>query len=220
MVALKTFNNLTEERKQYIILICLEEFALHDFQSASLSSIIKKLNLAKGSFYRYFENKKTLYYFLLDYCVQKRIENDSSIIKKPSSDFFELILQHLNARIHFDKSQPLLSAFISNTLNEKNSKDIGNIQLIRKQKALNMTIKLIGNFIEHKKLRNDIDTDIMAWTVVQTQLSIINFIEQRYQEDFRENIEKNKILHSIPTEEIMGIAKQFIEIQKNGLIKK
>lgn len=49
---LKTFENLPPERKKEIINAGLEEFSLHDFRSASLSKIIEKLGIAKGSFYR------------------------------------------------------------------------------------------------------------------------------------------------------------------------
>ena len=99
MVALKTFINLPDERKEEIIQASLTEFAINDYQSASLSNIIKVLGLAKGSFYRYFENKQSLYYYLLDYCVQKRVENDNTVITTPPEDFFDLILLHLKAKL-------------------------------------------------------------------------------------------------------------------------
>ncbi|MEQ8417078.1 MAG: TetR/AcrR family transcriptional regulator [Imperialibacter sp.] len=216
MVALKTFNNLTQQRQQEIIGACLEEFAFNDYQSASLSTIVKKLDLAKGSFYRYFESKQSLYFYLLDYAVQQRLANDKGFIKQPPEDFFDLIILHFRAKVHFDKTQGVVSAFLYNVLREKNTDELGNIQAIRKQKALDIMYQLVDQYVENGQLRNDIDRKILAWHVLQTQLSIFEFMELHYQQDFRQNIQNNKQLYTLPEEELVAIARQFVEIQKNG----
>ncbi|MEQ9100777.1 MAG: TetR/AcrR family transcriptional regulator [Imperialibacter sp.] len=220
MVALKTFNNLPQERQQEIIGVCLEEFAFNDYQSASLSTIIKKLDLAKGSFYRYFESKHSLYFYLLDYAVQQRLANDKGFIKQPPKDFFDLIILHFRAKVHFDKTQGVVSAFLYNVLREKNTEELGNIQAIRKQKALDIMYQLVDQYVENGQLRNDIDRKILAWHVLQTQLSIFEFMELHYQQDFRQNIQNNKQLYNLPEEELVAIAQQFVEIQKNGFKNK
>jgi AcrR family transcriptional regulator len=220
MVALKTFNNLTQQRQQEIIGVCLEEFAFNDYQSASLSTIIKKLDLAKGSFYRYFESKQSLYFYLLDYAVQQRLENDKAFIQHRPEDFFDLIILHFRAKVHFDKTQGVVSAFLYNVLREKNTEELGNIQVIRKQKALDIMYQLVDQYVENGQLRNDIDRKILAWHVLQTQLSIFEFLELHYQQDFRQNIQNNKQLYNLPEEELVAIAQQFVEIQKNGFKNK
>jgi len=220
MVALKTFNNLPQERQQDIIGVCLEEFAFNDYQSASLSTIIKKLDLAKGSFYRYFESKQSLYFYLLDYAVQQRLANDKGFIKQPLEDFFDLIILHFRAKVHFDKTQGVVSAFLYNVLREKNTEELGNIQAIRKQKALDIMYQLVDQYVENGQLRNDIDRKILAWHVLQTQLSIFEFMELHYQQDFRQNIQNNKQLYNLPEDELVAIAQQFVEIQKNGFKNK
>lgn len=217
MVALRTFANLTEKRQQEIIRICLSEFAINDYQSASLTSIIKSLSLAKGSFYRYFENKQSLYFYLLDYCIQKRILNDQEVIGEPSQDFFESVFQHFKAKLSFDKNQPLCSAFLHNALLEKNSDELGNIQFIRKQKALDILMKLVTQFSENGQLRSDIDKQIIAWSILSTQLSIVDFIEHKYQLDFRQNIRAHRRLYDLPEEELLRMAKEFIDIQRHGI---
>src|ERR1044071_1961490 len=119
MVALKTFKNLSEERQLEIIEVCLREFAVNGYTNASLGNIIAELEIAKGSFYRYFESKRSLYLFLLDHCAEIRLKHDASIVKKPSSDFFERMLQHFKGKIKFDKHHPLESAFLHTVLDEK-----------------------------------------------------------------------------------------------------
>lgn len=217
MVALKTFTNLPVERQSEIIAICLEEFALHEYRNASLSTVVANLNLAKGSFYRYFENKHTLYFYLLDYCTKTRLKSDNDYIKNQPSDIFELILLHFEAKIHFDKKFPLESAFLQNVLEERNNDEIGNIQFKNKSKILDIIKSLVSEQIEKSNLRKDIDIDIIAFLILQTQISMFDFIAIKHKIDFREYIKSEKKIHNISDKKMLEIAKQFVEILKNGM---
>lgn len=218
MVALKTFNNLTEERKQEIILISLEEFALNEFQSASLSTIISRLNIAKGSFYRYFENKQTLYYFLLDHCIQKRLQSDRENITVKPSEFFELMIEHLIGKMRFDKKYPLHSAFLYNVMQEKNSEELGNIQLTVKTKALEAVKPLVKEAIKNDVFRKDIDIETISFLVYRMQFTIMEYLELKHKIDFRQNIKEQKPFHNLSEKEVIKTAKTFLEIFKNGII--
>src|SRR4030095_8441587 len=154
MVALKTFKNLPPVRQEEIISVCLEEFALHEYQTASLSTIVANLNLAKGSFYRYFENKQSLYFFLLDHCTEIRLKNDEEFINNKSADIFQLMVQHFAAKIQFDKKFPLHSAFLYNVMQEKNNDELGNIQLTSKLKVFKIIKQLVATHTKNKVLRN------------------------------------------------------------------
>lgn len=219
MVALKTFKNLPTDRQDEIILVCLQEFALHEYQTASLSTIITKLNLAKGSFYRYFENKQTLYYFLLDYCTQIRLKNDEKYINNSTDEIFELMVQHFSAKIQFDKNYPLQSAFLNNVMHEKNNDELGNIQQTSKIKLLEMLKGLLSNQTNRKILRTDIDLNAISFMILQTQLLIHEYIGMKYKLDFRANIRNKKQLYDLPQKELLKISKDFVEILKNGISK-
>jgi AcrR family transcriptional regulator len=90
-MALKTFQNLKKDRQEEILMVAFEEFALNGYQSTSLSEIIKKLNLAKGSFYRYFSSKKELYAYLIQEATTRRLSNLDKLIQQPKVDFFDII---------------------------------------------------------------------------------------------------------------------------------
>lgn len=65
----KKFENLTDEKRNRIIGICLEEFAQHGYKNASTNSIVTKAGISKGILFHYFGNKKNLYLYLLDYAI-------------------------------------------------------------------------------------------------------------------------------------------------------
>jgi AcrR family transcriptional regulator len=56
-----TFFNLPEAKRLLIIDTSLEEFASNTYDKASLSQIVLKAGIAKGSMYQYFNDKEELY---------------------------------------------------------------------------------------------------------------------------------------------------------------
>ena len=64
------FYNLEPEKRERIINAALEEFTRSGYERASTNEIIKEANIAKGSLFSYFNNKKELYLFLLDYLIE------------------------------------------------------------------------------------------------------------------------------------------------------
>ena len=70
----QTFFNLPEEKRALIIDVALDEFADNDYDAASISRIVSRAGIAKGSFYQYFDDKDDLYAYLLTTSVQKKAE--------------------------------------------------------------------------------------------------------------------------------------------------
>lgn len=61
----RTFFNLPEDKRQLIIRAATEEFSKANYNEASTNQICKKGNMAKGSFYQYFDDKLTLYIYVM-----------------------------------------------------------------------------------------------------------------------------------------------------------
>lgn len=64
-MAKQTFNNLDEKRKEEIYKKLKEYFEEEDLKKISVSGIVKKLDIARGSFYQYFESLEDCYDSLL-----------------------------------------------------------------------------------------------------------------------------------------------------------
>lgn len=219
MVALQTFKNLTPQRQAEVIRACLEEFALKDYRSASIAPILEKLKIAKGSFYRYFESKQSLYYYLLEHCIEKRLSHDQDLKEGEITDFFELTYHHLKSKIHFDQQEPLESMFLFQVQKEENSDELPNIEQFRKTKILEITEGIVKQFIEKGQLRGDLDPKIMAWTVLQNQFSFQEFIQIKFQQDFQKNISEKARLYDLPEDQLLKYGLDMINILKEGLLK-
>jgi AcrR family transcriptional regulator len=69
-----TFNNLPEEKRNRIINLSIAEFAAHAYKVASISNIVRKAGIAKGSFYQYFEDKKDLYRYMIQISTDEKFK--------------------------------------------------------------------------------------------------------------------------------------------------
>ena len=64
-MAKKTFENLEKEKKEKIYESLKEFFEEEDLKNINVSGIVKKLNIARGSFYQYFEDLEDSYFTIL-----------------------------------------------------------------------------------------------------------------------------------------------------------
>ena len=88
----QTFLNLPEEKRRAFIEIALDEFANNDYNTASVSKIVEKAGIAKGSVYQYFADKQDLFLYLLDHANHEMM----GVIQQtpppdPNADFFETL---------------------------------------------------------------------------------------------------------------------------------
>ncbi|MEM7581277.1 MAG: TetR/AcrR family transcriptional regulator, partial [Cyanobacteria bacterium P01_A01_bin.80] len=56
MMSSQTFFNLPQIKRQNIANAAIAEFANHSYESASISAIVNRAAIAKGSFYQYFKD--------------------------------------------------------------------------------------------------------------------------------------------------------------------
>lgn len=61
----QTFFNLPEEKRHQILQVAIDEFAENDYDNVSISRIVARAGIAKGSFYQYFVGKEDLYGYVL-----------------------------------------------------------------------------------------------------------------------------------------------------------
>ena len=214
----QTFKNLTEERQEEILLTAFEEFALNGYNSASLSAIIKKLDIAKGSFYRYFSSKKDLYKYLIEEGVKRRLRSLNNLINNESTDFFDLLKQNFINKINFDIENPVIGAFLYQIMHEKDNSEVADIIKFFYQDIIHQTeqILLLDKF---KNQINGEDVGLLAFHIFQMQLWIYDYIEHKYNIDFQENIRNQMPVFNLPEHQLVEIIDRSISILKNGIKK-
>jgi AcrR family transcriptional regulator len=96
----QTFLNLPEEKRQAFIETALDEFANHDYNTASVSKIVEKAGIAKGSVYQYFEDKQDLFMHLLDVANREMLAYiQRTPPPDPGAGFFETLRWQMSATV-------------------------------------------------------------------------------------------------------------------------
>lgn len=87
----QTFQNLPEDKKKKILEAAKNEFSRVSVTEASINNIVTKANIARGSFYQYFESKEDLLLFM----VNKKSEEVKKMVSekiKEKGDIFETFI--------------------------------------------------------------------------------------------------------------------------------
>lgn len=113
----QTFFNLSEEKRQTIVDVAVEEFAEYGFESASINRIVVNSGISKGSFYQYFEDKMDVFHHLLDVISNEKMEFFKD--KHPPNmgqGVFEYFHWAMKLGMEFNSSNPRMVQAISRVL--------------------------------------------------------------------------------------------------------
>lgn len=106
----QTFFNLPEEKRQRLLQLAIEEFAENDYKNASLSNIVARAGIAKGSLYQYFEDKRALYFYLLELATEeKKRFLARATPPDPTMNLFDFLRWLVREGAQFELSQPKLA---------------------------------------------------------------------------------------------------------------
>lgn len=215
----KTFYNLPVQKQNRIIEECFKEFALHDYQLASVTRIVKKLGIAKGSVFQYFGSKKELYKFLINYAGQKKLEVSKKMLESEIDDFFEWYKKVYSYGIKFDLKYPLYSGFLYNVVRERNYEDVEAFRIDSKTQVFEFIESVLKEQQLKGKIRTDISINALAFIFYQAHTGVFDYLAYVHKVDFRENIKQGKPLFSVTEEQINELLDEFTSILKSGMQK-
>lgn len=158
-----TFFNLPEEKRQKLIECALDEFAARDYDSASISQIVARAGIAKGSLYQYFTDKRELYGYLLELAAAKKGEMMTAAQPpRPDMPVFETLRWLLDAMLSFELQYPKLAQLGFRAAYGKSPLPEEALQRGR-QAAADYFRVLIERGQRSGELRGDIDPPTAAW---------------------------------------------------------
>lgn len=214
---LQTFSNLPEDKRQRIIDCAVEEFAQHDYASASISKIVAKAGIAKGSLYQYFTDKSELYSYLLDVASQKKAEMMAKAFRQENQlPFFESLLALFSVMANFELQYPKL-AKIGYKATSGKSPLPEDLIIKGKRTTIQYFVNLINQGKASGEIRPEIDAEIAAFIFVSALSEMGNYVAAYSSSDATSlNPEK-----PTPAQlaEIEKLYQQVIMILKNGIAK-
>lgn len=212
-----TFFNLPDNKRESILEIAIEEFANHDYKNASISNIVSKAGIAKGSFYQYFEDKKDLYLYLIQLAgEEKKRFLENSTPPDPQMHLFDFLRWVVREGARFEFSNPLLAQVASRAL--FSDKPLGDSPLVHLQ---TMVKTYYQGLVQLGKAQGVIDPtlddELVVFLLSTTFNNFGKFILEKNQVNLDELASGNFDYKSIPMEDLTD---QIISVLEKGLAQK
>lgn len=167
MIIYSKFNNLKPEKQKQIINAAIKEFVRNGFEKASTNEIVKRANISKGSLFNYFNSKKDLYLYLIEYS-SKAIVNLNEEIDLSETDFFKRIERVALQKFYVQQKYPQAFEFLASTKQEE-SVEVKDIIKQRLNPIYNQAINKLYKDIDYSKFREGVDIEkaieILNWTM-------------------------------------------------------
>jgi AcrR family transcriptional regulator len=209
-----TFFNLPEEKRHKFLECAMDEFARNDYDAASISQIVARAGIAKGSLYQYFADKNDLYRYLIELAAQKKAEMMAAARPEPDLNLFDTLRWLFREMANFEILYPRLAkigyraAYGKSPLPE---------EVLRK--ARESTSQYFYALIEKGKqrgeIRSDLDSDAAAFLISAALSQLGNYLTARA------GVDPIKIAEggSYPVHEpgVMNAYSQIIAILQYGL---
>ena len=109
----QTFFALPDEKRNRILNVAIEEFSAKPYDTASISNIVRNSDIAKGSFYQYFIDKKDLYQYLIEFANSEKVQLMKGMpIPDPNADLFEYFRWLFQSTVYFEIRYPDLARIV------------------------------------------------------------------------------------------------------------
>lgn len=158
-----TFFNLPDAKRQAIIDIAIDEFAETDYEVASISKIVAKAGIAKGSFYQYFDDKADLFMHLLNEGAQRK---SAFLANNPPPDpqmgLFAYLRWLFKTGLHFDFINPKITKVAQRAMSGNGPFPEAMLRQMRAQTMVYFR-DLLQKAVDDGQLRSDLDVASAAF---------------------------------------------------------
>jgi AcrR family transcriptional regulator len=113
---LDKFEKLDQKKQEKIRRSAMQIFADKGFKDASTNKIVETAGISKGTLFYYFENKKGLYYYLIDYALSVIKEEYINHIDHTTLDFIERMSNNSKIKYQYFQKYPEVNYFLSTVL--------------------------------------------------------------------------------------------------------
>ena len=96
-MALEAFEKLSDEKKEKIVSIGIQEFSQKSYREVSTDIITRRCEISKGLLFHYFGSKKNYYLYCLNKAMETLTENEQDI---EGNDFYEILFASMSRKIN------------------------------------------------------------------------------------------------------------------------
>jgi AcrR family transcriptional regulator len=205
-----TFQNLPEEKRQLIEDVAIREFGTFGYDKASINRIVDKCQIAKGSFYQYFKDKKDLFFYLVKRVSEEKVKSLTPVIEKREQyDFFTFIRELFLEGLRFAANNPEITLMGDWLFKNKDHPIYREIVGVGLQNAQNIYTELLESAVLRDEIRDDIDIGFVSHTISSLSVSAVEYY-------FQNQVEKKTRMRKFD-ESMIDTIDLLIDFIKNGI---
>ena len=200
-----TFYKLADAKKRNFLSEAYKEFALHSFDSASITNLVKSLGIAKGSVYQYFTDKEDLYNFLVTNADRQLNQLHDQACVYNGEDFFDWYTKLLMVEMKFLLSFPHYALLFQKLTSESTSS--------QKKLAQELEELKLRRISAHLPLSLD-DSQINNLLLARSPILIFEMLTN--------NLDLNSIIRAgeavyLDAKELVSVCTTWVEKLKDGI---
>jgi len=206
----ETFFNLPEQKRQMIEDAAIDEFATWRYDNASINRIVEACQIAKGSFYQYFDDKKDLYKYLILRIGEEKLKFISP--QDPANgagDLFAQLAEMYRAGLAFACSYPKAALIGSQLYKNLEHPVHQEIMADGKEMALGFFGLLVKQAKERGEVRPDVDVNFVAYVLMQTNVNIVEY--------YFDVVKHSEFDMSQLDDDMLDTVEQFLGFVKSGI---
>ncbi len=205
-----TFLNLSEKKRALIENAATDEFAIHGFDNASINRIVTQCQIAKGSFYQYFEDKKDLFNYLMTRIGEEKLNYMSPVLHNPAAhDFFTLLREMYRSGLDFAKENPKAALIGNQVFKHQDHPVYKELFADSKDNAKALFNPLIALAISKGEIRSDIDVAFVIHILMSLNIATFEY--------YFDNVKGADFNMTEIDDDVMDTVNLFIDFIKNGI---
>ncbi len=163
----QTFFNLPDEKRGKIIGAAIEEFAVNGYAQTSINSIVERAEIAKGSIYQYFEDKKDFYLYLVSFVKESYMSHRAKFVGNVATQpFRETLLRTMLFFREFQEKYPAQVHFYFAMVGDTSIPFDEEISRIMTEPSLDYMREIIKRAQADGQIREDVDIDMLVFDLV------------------------------------------------------
>lgn len=215
-----TFLNLSEQKRTRIINNCYEEFTKYNYHDASISRIVKDIGIAKGSIYKYFKNKKELYFYLIEQASNRKLSYLNHHFQPKSDDFFDVIWELMKNGAQFDLTHAMYSNFIARVSMPNNDPfDHTTINMM-----IERSYEFIYNYVKKAQdggeINDVLDAELITFVINTLMTHAGNYIAKKYHlsnNNLLPEMQRKLLNKELYMEDILHDLKKIVLLLSSGI---
>ncbi len=180
-----TFNNISEDKRNKILSVAINEFACNGFENANINTIAKKAQVSVGSLYKYFDTKTDLFLTSVNYGIQnlEAVMEEVIVSDVPIMEKFERLIR---IAIESSRKDHILIKLYNVVTSQTNSAVAETVATQMESLACEAYKRVIAEGQEQGEIRKDIDTGMAAYLVDNILMNIqFTYACDYYKERFK-----------------------------------